>query len=84
MLYGLLVCGCYVAGLFFYRFWRRTRDRFFLFFALGFWGLGCNWLGLALTPVEDETRTYFYLLRLAGFGLILLAIVDKNKPVKRP
>ena len=32
-LLGAIAMGCAVASLFFFRFWRNTRDRFFLLFA---------------------------------------------------
>jgi hypothetical protein len=81
-IYGALVMGSFVVGLFFLRFWRQTRDRLFAMFALAFWVLGVNWLGLALLATTQEQRTVFYLLRLAAFVLILLAIVDKNRATR--
>ena len=33
---GGLVMGCFVAGLFFLRFWRKTHDRLFAIFAIAF------------------------------------------------
>ncbi len=80
--YGALVMGCAVIGAFFLRFWRATRDRLFTMFALAFWALGLNWLGLALLTTTDEARTAFYVVRLAAFVLILLAIVDKNRSIR--
>ena len=76
---GMLVTGCAVVGLFFLRFWKQTRDRFFAFFAIAFWILAVHWLVLGLTDPAYEKRIYFYLLRLAAFLLILAAIVDKNR-----
>lgn len=76
---GGIVMACLVAGLFFLRFWRETRDRFFVFFALAFWSLGVNRLALAFTAETYEARSLFYLVRLLAFGLILIAIVDKNR-----
>jgi hypothetical protein len=78
LLYGVLVTASLVVGLFFLRFWKQTRDRFFLLFATAFWVLSLNWIGLALVPA-DETQTYAYVLRLGAFVLILIAIVDKNR-----
>jgi hypothetical protein len=75
---GAVVMACAVAGLFFLRFWRKTRDRLFLIFALAFWLLGINWLLLAFVQ-EDETRTWLYVLRLIAFCLILIGIIDKNR-----
>ena len=75
---GGLVLGCFVAGLFFLRFWRKTRDRLFAIFATAFWLLGANWLALAFTE-ENEVNTLYYAVRLVAFVLILFAIVDKNR-----
>lgn len=76
---GAIVMGYAVAGLFFLRFWRQTRDRLFLIFAISFWLLGAQRLALALTVEMVESHTVFYLIRLFAFLLILAAIVDKNR-----
>jgi xanthine/uracil permease len=81
-LLGAIVLGCGVAGLFFLRFWRRTRDRLFLIFGVAFWTLGVNWLALVFTR-QDEVRTWLYGLRLVAFVLILIGIIDKNRPRDR-
>ena len=78
-MHGALVMGTLVVGLFFLRYWRATGDRLFVMFALAFWALGINWLGLALLATTHEARTAFYLLRLLAFVLILAAIADKNR-----
>jgi len=78
-MHGALVMGTFVVGLYFLRYWRATGDRLFVMFALAFWALGINWLGLALLATTHEARTAFYLLRLLAFVLILAAIVDKNR-----
>ena len=80
-LLGVLVMASAAVGAFFLRFWRRTRDRLFLIFALAFWLLGLNWLLLAFVQA-DETRTWLYLLRLVAFCLIIYGIVDKNRATK--
>jgi hypothetical protein len=82
-LLGAVVMACAVAGTFFLRFWRRTKERLFGIFALSFWLLGLNWLLLAFIQ-QDEVRTYLYLIRLLAFVLILLAIIDKNRSTARP
>jgi uncharacterized membrane protein YeiB len=76
---GAILMGYAVAGLFFLRFWRDTRDRLFLIFAIAFWILGLQRLALALTRDMMETQTELYLIRLFAFLLILGAIVDKNR-----
>jgi hypothetical protein len=75
---GAVTLGFVVATLFFLRFWRKTSDRLFLAFAVAFALLALNqglaqWLGAA-----DERVGYTYLLRIVGFVLILVAIIDKN------
>ena len=77
-LLGALAMACAVAGLFFLQFWRKTHDRLFIIFAFAFWLLGVNWAALAFTK-GDEARTWFYLIRLLAFVLILIGIIDKNR-----
>jgi hypothetical protein len=76
---GVLAMGCWAIGLTFLRFWMPTRDRLFLFFCLAFWVLSLNWIGLAIVNPGDETRHYFYFVRLVAFVLIIAAIIDKNR-----
>ncbi len=76
---GAIVMGYAVAGLFFLRFWRETRDRLFLIFAMAFWLLCLQRLALAFTRHMTEDNTGLYLVRLFAFLLILGAIIDKNR-----
>lgn len=75
---GLITMGYLVAGLFFMRFWRRTGDRLFLAFCLAFWLFALNQALVPLSGLPREEASGFYLLRLAGFGLIIAAILGKN------
>ena len=77
---GAVTMGFVLAGLFFLRFWRRTRDGLFFAFALAFWLLGLSQALLTLADVPVEERSWLYLLRLAAFLTILLAIARKNRP----
>jgi hypothetical protein len=81
---GVTACGCWGAGAFFLRFWRETSDRFFLLFALAFWVLSVNWVLVALWRPAAESLHLVYLIRLAGFALILAAIWDKNRKLPGP
>lgn len=82
---GAIVMGYAVAGLFFLRFWRETRDRLFLAFAVAFWMLGIQRMALIVVPEPAvDTVTSLYLIRLAAFVLILLAILDKNRAHRPP
>jgi hypothetical protein len=75
---GAITMGYLAVGLFFLRFWRRTRDRLFLIFAFAFWLLALNQVAVALSNVPREEQSSIYLLRLAAFTLIILAIASKN------
>jgi hypothetical protein len=81
---GAIVMGYAVAGLFFLRFWRETRDRLFLIFSGAFCILGIQRLVLAFTRDMIEDHTALYLVRLFAFLLILAAIVDKNRSSAQP
>ena len=76
---GIATCGCCGAAVFFLRFWRETKDQFFLSFAAAFLVLALNWALVAIWQPTGETRPFFYLLRLFAFGLIILAIWQKNR-----
>jgi hypothetical protein len=75
---GAVAMGFLVGGLFFLRFWTRTRDGLFLAFAIAFWLLAIGQALLALTGVPMEERSWLYLFRLAAFLLILFGILRKN------
>ena len=79
LLNGAIVMACLVASLYFVRFWRASSDRLFAFFALAFAIMGINWVALAFVPAQHEARPALYVVRLVAFGLILVAIVDKNR-----
>ena len=79
---GAIVMSYVVVGLFFLRFWKRTRDRLFAFFAVAFWVLAGQRLALALTTQTQEDQIFLYVVRLFAFVLILVAIADKNRPRK--
>lgn len=66
-------------ALFFLRFWHQSGDRLFAIFALAFGVFAVNRLILVLLGDDDENATYVYLVRLAAFLLILVAIADKNR-----
>ncbi|MBS0503757.1 MAG: hypothetical protein JSS55_08135 [Proteobacteria bacterium] len=75
---GAITFGFLVAGLFFLRFWRKTRDGLFLAFAAAFVLLGINQALLVFSGIPVEERSPLYLLRLTAFLLIIVAIIRKN------
>ena len=79
---GAIMMGFLVAGLFFLRFWTRTREGLFIAFAIAFWLLGLMQALLVFADIPDEERSWLFLLRLAAFALILAAIAAKNRSQK--
>ena len=75
---GALTLGWLAIGVFFLKFWRRTGDGLFLAFAIAFALLATNQAVPVLFGVPSEDQGYIYLLRLAAFVLIILAVLRKN------
>lgn len=75
---GVFTAGFLVIAAFFLRFWSRTKESLFLIFSIAFVLLAANTAALALLGLPDEERSNVYLLRAAGFGLIIVAIIAKN------
>jgi hypothetical protein len=80
VLSGAVAMASFIAALFFLRFWRQTRDNLFLYFSIAFTLDGAMRLLLGLTRVSAEQEPLFYGARLVTFGLIIFAIVQKNRP----
>jgi len=90
------VSGIYMAtfaasGVFFLKFWRASRDLFFLYFCLACWLLSLERVALLFvdggysaldTPGGGEGRSYVHVIRMFAFALILLAVVRKNRGVR--
>lgn len=80
---GAIALGFGLAGIFFLRFWKKTREELFIAFTLAFWLLGLNQALIELANIPVEERSWLYLLRLCAFMLILIAIWRKNRTVRR-
>jgi hypothetical protein len=80
LLMGAVAMASFVVMLFFLRHWRQTGDGFFLLFALSFGLDAVTRVILGLWRTLEDTEPLIYLARLATFGLIILAIVQKNRP----
>jgi hypothetical protein len=75
---GCIFFGFMVVAGHFLKFWRSTRDRFFLFFAVAFFLFGVEKICVALI-IGAETISYIYVVRLLASCFILAAIIDKNR-----
>jgi len=75
---GAITLGYLVLGLYFMRFWQRTRDSLFANFAAAFWLLALNQTAATLSGNGEIEKGWVYLIRLAAFLIIIAAIVRKN------
>jgi len=82
-LLGAIAIAELTVALVFLRFWRRTRDILFVFFATAFGLSGLSRICMFMTDPQDEGGTLVYIIRLIAFGLILFAILNKNRTRRR-
>lgn len=66
------------AGIFFLRFWRDSRDSFFLAFAISFLIKGLNHVPRVFMDRPNLGSPWNYLVDLCSSLLILAAIIRKN------
>lgn len=78
---GVLATGYIVLGVFFLKFWRRTRDPLFIMFAWAFWLMAANSTIVSIIGGDLDVG-WTYVLRLLAFVLIIVAIVKKNTETK--
>ena len=78
-LLGVIVTASLVAGCYFLKFWRQTRDPLFLAFAAAFLIEGINRACFLFVPKPESGSVTLYLVRLLSYLLILIAIAWKNR-----
>ncbi len=79
---GAVTMAYLVAALFFLRFWRRSRDPFFLMFSLAFVILAINRVSM-IAWRGGEQDAAMYVGRLIAYLLLLVALVIKNRTPRR-
>ena len=77
-LLGVIATSSLTAGVFFLKFWRRTRDSLFLAFAVAFLIEGVNRTAVLFVANPNEGSPAIHIVRLFAFLLILAAILKKN------
>ena len=77
-LLGVIAAASFTAGLFFLRFWKTTRDRLFLAFAVFFFIEAINRMILLSFEHPNEGSPWIYLIRLLALVILLAAILEKN------
>ncbi len=75
---GAIALSCGVIALFFVRFWRATRDPFFIYFALAFAIEALSRAVSGMVQLGDDIPA-FYVVRVIAYGLIIVAIWQKNR-----
>ena len=82
-LLGVVALTSLMAGLFFLKFWRRTRDSLFLAFAIAFFIEGANRVASLNASKPNEGTAWIYTVRLFAFLIILGGILYKNYGTRR-
>jgi uncharacterized membrane protein HdeD (DUF308 family) len=77
-LLGVIATASLTAGVFFLKFWSKTRDSLFLAFGLAFVIEGLNRCATLMLAKPNEGSPYIYGVRLLAFLIILAAILHKN------
>ena len=78
-LYGAACLASLAISLFFFLFWKRSRDRLFALFGAAFLILSAERIILATMHAQNEFVPYVYVIRLLAFVVIIIAIIDKNR-----
>lgn len=77
-LWGMASAGYLVAALFFFRFWRRAKDLLFFYFGIAFVIFALEQIASLCFGESYNDKILLFMLRLAGFVLLLVAIGLKN------
>ena len=82
---GITCATFFFSGVFFLKFWRASRDSFFLYFCAACWVLSFERIVAAQYdpnlryPDAGSPGPAFYLIRMVAFIIITAAIIQKNK-----
>ncbi len=79
LIQAVAATAAWINGVFFWRFWRESRDQLFAMFAITFWLLAASWAILAVFNPTGESLPYVYALRLLAFLVLIGGIVQKNR-----
>jgi hypothetical protein len=75
---GMEAAGFIIAALLFFRFWRKSGDALFVWFAGAFSLFALNQYLIAALGEGAERGAIAFLPRLLGFVLLAIAILFKN------
>ena len=87
---GIATATFAFSSIFFLKFWKASRDSFFLYFCIACGLLAIERVVILLAthqhvgPHQAEISIWVYMIRLLAFGVILTAVVTKNRSSNRP
>ena len=81
-LHGAITLACFLIGLKFLRFWRSSKDRFFLWLSAAFFVFMLGWILRAFASANGDHAHYVFVPRLVAFLLIIVGILDKNRQAR--
>lgn len=71
------------SGVFFLKFYKTSRDPFYLYFCLACWLLAIERVAILVfigpAKTSGESSPWVYLIRLIAFLMIMIAIINKNR-----
>jgi hypothetical protein len=76
---GMTAAGLLVAALFFFRFWKESRDAFFVAFSISFLIRALNTAAVGLMTRPNEATPLNYVVGICSSLVILAAIAYKNR-----
>ena len=76
---GVMFTAFCASGLFFIKFWKRTNERFFLYFGWACWMLAFDRVPLLWLTIRHKEHEFAYLFRVVSFVLIIYAFIKANK-----
>lgn len=76
---GAIMMAGVVGALYFWKFYKATRDSFFAWFASAFLLFSIDRLALLALGGFQEVSPAVYGIRVAGFLMIIIAVVRKNR-----
>jgi hypothetical protein len=84
---GITVTTFTASGAFFFKFYRTSRDPFYLLFCLACWLLAFERIAILIvigpSQTSEKSAPWVYLMRLTAFTLIMLAVYNKNRQSRK-
>ena len=77
-LLGVIATAFLTTAMFFFVYWRRSRDVLFLSFAISFAMEAFNDASLLGSTHPNDASRWYYFIRLLSFLIILAGILKKN------